>query len=63
MLSLDAVFVNKLCIYTSRFQLSKTEIMPFVYDGLPEICRDHENLITWLREKELLGDFSGPCLK
>ena len=37
--------------------------MPFVYDDLAEICRDKENLIFWLREKGLLGDFSGPCLK
>lgn len=35
--------------------------MPFVYDNLAEICR--EKLLVWLREEELLGDFSGPCLK
>ena len=37
--------------------------MPFVYDDLAVICRNKDNLIFWLREKELLGNFSGPCTK
>ena len=37
--------------------------MPFVYDDLAVICRNKEYLIYWLREKELLGDFTGPYLK
>ena len=37
--------------------------MPFVYDDLAEICRNNNTLISWLQEKELLGDFGGPCLR
>ena len=37
--------------------------MPFVYDNLAKICLNKDYLISWLRKKELLGDFSEPCLK
>ena len=35
--------------------------MPIVYDDIADICRNREKLIDWLREQELLGDFSGIC--
>lgn len=38
-------------------------MMPFVYDDLAVICADKRNLISWLQEKEILGDFGGLCDK
>ena len=35
--------------------------MPFVYVDLAVICADKRNLISWLQEKEILGDFGGLC--
>lgn len=37
--------------------------MPFLYDDLARVCFDKRNLISWLQEKELLGDFGGLCDK
>ena len=35
--------------------------MSLVYNDVAEICSSKERLISWLREKELLGDFGGLC--
>ena len=37
--------------------------MPFLYDGLARVCYDKRNLINWLQENELLGDFGGTYYK
>ena len=37
--------------------------MPFVYDDLARVCFDKGTLISWLQEKEVLGDFGGICEK
>ena len=37
--------------------------MSFVYDDLARVCFDKGTLISWLQEKELLGDFRGICEK
>jgi hypothetical protein len=31
------------------------------YDDLYELLRDTENIHSWLRDRGILGDFSGPC--
>jgi len=34
---------------------------PLKYDDLYEICKDRDSIYCYLRQKKLLGDFSGPC--
>lgn len=35
--------------------------MSMVYDDIAEICRNQQGLISWLQQKEILGDFGGVC--
>ena len=37
--------------------------MALRYDDVYEITRNTADLINWLREKKLLGQFDGPCIK
>ena len=37
--------------------------MPLVYDDIYEITRDSYNLIVWLQERGVIGDFSRDCVR
>ena len=37
--------------------------MPLVYDDIYENARDSYNLIVWLQERGVIGDFSRDCVR
>ena len=37
--------------------------MPLVYDDIYEITRNSYNLIVWLQERGVIGDFSRDCVR